>query len=128
MRRFFAKLNFVFVAIFALSGGIASAHGDENESVVLINTFAVPAGKTEEAIAMWEAARDFMREQDGYLSTKLHLSLSEDARYRLVNVAEWESIAQYRTAAQKLRESGVFRAPEGVRAAPHLYSVIREDD
>lgn len=97
---------------------------DRGEYVVLINTFTVPAGKTDEAVAMWEKARDFMREQDGYISTRLHISLDEGARYRLINIARWRSAEHFRAAANALRQSGVIRPVPGVRGSPHLYKAI----
>lgn len=114
--------------LFLLTAGgaaIPAAAAAQGEPVVLINTFAVPAGKTDEAIKMWEKARDFLQRQDGYISTRLHKSLADDARYRLVNVAQWESAAQFRAAAKALRKSGVFRPLDGVQGAPALYSVVR---
>lgn len=39
---------------------------------------------------MWEMARDFLNDQTGYVSTKLHQSLSPDAKYLLINGAEWK--------------------------------------
>ena len=115
-------------AIILLSGCGAPGkflRDDRGDKVVLINTFTVPAGKADEAVASWEAARDFLREQDGYISTRLHRSLSDDARYQLVNVAKWESAEKFRAAAAALRESGVFRPVAGVQSAPQLYTVIR---
>lgn len=99
---------------------------DRSEHVVLINTFTVPAGKTGEAVEMWKKAREFMREQDGYISTRLHMSLDENARYRLVNIARWESAAHFRAAAEALRDSGVFRPIDGVRGDANLYKVVKK--
>ena len=76
--------------------------------VVLINPFIVPEGKVDEAIAAWEVSRDFLAEQPGYISTKLHQSLATDAQYQLINVAVWSSPEAFKAATAAMRASGVF--------------------
>ena len=93
-------------------------------NVVLINVFEVPAGKDEEFLQGWEAARDFMQRQKGYVSTRLHSSLDPSTRFRFINVAEWETPADFQTALNqpefvKLREEIPFAH------YPSLYQVIR---
>lgn len=109
--------------------GMHGGGADREKPVVLINTFTVPAGKTEEAVAAWEVARDFLREQDGYISTRLHMALGADARYQLINIAKWESPEQFRSAVSAMRAAGVLRgvAVAGVVGDPNLYTVIRRD-
>ena len=96
------------------------------EHIVLINPFTVPEGKVEESIVFWEKARDFLKEQPGYVSTKLHKSLKPDATYELVNVAVWESAEAFMMASQKMREELVVHPVEGLMSDPSLYQVIRE--
>ena len=43
--------------------------------VTLINPFEVPAGKEAEALAFWEKAAAFMKQQPGFISTRLHRAL-----------------------------------------------------
>lgn len=97
----------------------------ERTSVILINPFTIPKGKVEEAIVLWEAGRDFLAQQPGYISTKLHRSLSPDAPYQLINVAEWESIETFKAATTKMRALPDLPFVEGVSSAPQLYDVIR---
>ena len=56
------KLTFLAAA---LAGGLLSAPAlaadKTNAPVTLINTFTVPAGMEEEAIAFWDKAAAFMR-------------------------------------------------------------------
>lgn len=96
------------------------------EHTTLINSFEVPAGKLEESIKYWEACRDFLKLQKGYISTKLHQSLKDDARFQLVNVAIWETPQTFLEASKKMsKELGV--APvEGLKPNPSLYTIIRE--
>ena len=98
---------------------------DAKSPVILINPFTVPEGKVEEAIVLWEAGRDFLAQQPGYRSTKLHQSLFADAPHQLINVAEWDSIEAFRAAITKMRGLPDFPLVEGVGSAPQLYRVIR---
>jgi heme-degrading monooxygenase HmoA len=93
-------------------------------TVILINAFEVPAGKDEEFLQGWEATRNFMQRQTGYVSTRLHRSLDPDARFRFVNVAEWETPADFQAALThpdfvKLRQATAFAH------YPSLYEVFR---
>ena len=54
------------------------------EPVVLINAFEVPAAQDEVFLAAWDRARAFLSTQQGYLSTRLHRSLSPSADFRFV--------------------------------------------
>ncbi len=95
------------------------------DPVVLINMFTVPEGKLDDAVTAWEAGRDFLSQQKGYISTKLHKSLSPDAQYHLINVAEWETAEDFKTATAAMRANSSFPPVEGVTVAPALYTVIR---
>ena len=101
-----------------------SQGSDITPTVMLINVFEVPAGRDEEFLQGWEAARDFMRRQPGYVSTRLHRSLDPAARFRFVNVAEWATPADFLAAVNhpqfvELRNATPF--PHH----PALYEVIR---
>jgi heme-degrading monooxygenase HmoA len=95
------------------------------EPVVLINAFEVPDGADEAFLAGWERQREFLSAQAGYLSTRLHRSLSPDADFRFVNVALWESAQTFRDATSQ----PAFRnAPVPFRFHASLYEVVREDE
>lgn len=95
--------------------------------VTLINTFEVPPGQLEQAIAAWEKARDFLSREPGYISTALHRSMHPNARFALINVARWDSVEAFHKARQRMREAGVFPRVEGLTYTPGLYRVIRTD-
>ena len=94
------------------------------EPVVLINAFEVPEGQDEAFLEGWERVRAFLATQQGYLSTRLHRSLSPSADYRFVNVAVWQSAQAFQAATSQ---------PEFTNAAipfpfhASLYQVVRED-
>jgi heme-degrading monooxygenase HmoA len=73
----------------------------KEERVVLINSFEVPAGADGDFVRGWERARDFLKTQQGYLSSQLHRSISAAADFRFVNVALWESEQAFRLATGK---------------------------
>jgi heme-degrading monooxygenase HmoA len=77
------------------------------EAVVLINAFEVPEGEDGAFLQDWERACESLSRQEGYVSTRLHRSLSPQADFRFVNVALWQS-AQAFQAATSQRE---FRSP-----------------
>ena len=106
---------------------VGPAHADEHaDGVVLINPFIVPPEALDETIAMWEQARAFLAAQPGYISTKLHQAVSPEARYLLINVANWESIETFQAAIAALRHQAELPKIAGVIPAPQLYKIIRE--
>ncbi|MFY8274225.1 antibiotic biosynthesis monooxygenase family protein [Pseudoalteromonas sp. SSDWG2] len=101
------------------------------EPVILINPFVVPEGKLEESIKYWESHRDFLKQQPGYVSTKLHQSLANQSflgepTYQLINVAIWESQEDFNAAAMKMRSQLGATSIEGLIGDPALYKVIRQ--
>ena len=97
-----------------------------SEYVTLINSFEVPAGKLEESIQYWESCRDFLKNESGYISTKLHSSIKDGARFQLVNVAIWESAKAFMDASKKMSKELGIPPPDGLIANPALYTIIRE--
>ena len=92
--------------------------------VVLINVFEVEAGREEDFLERWEAADAFMKRQQGFLRTALHRSLGPDARFRFVNVAEWETAEDFR-AARTHPEFVRIGEDTPFRSYPALYEQIR---
>ena len=92
--------------------------------VVLINAFEVPEGADEAFLQAWERAWAFLATQDGYLSTRLHRSLSPSADFRFVNVAAWRSPQVFRTATA---QPGFTNATIPFPFHAALYEVVRED-
>lgn len=93
-------------------------------SVVLINPFEVPEGTDdEEFLRGWERAAEYMRQQPGFVSSRLHRALGSDARFRFINVAEWASPQDFQAAvtSDAFREIAKGAGP----GAPALYEVVR---
>ncbi len=105
----------------ALAAGLSGAASAE---VTLINVFEVPQGQLQAVEKAWAAARDFLQDEPGYIDTALHRALDDTARFRLVNVAHWDSPEAFRAAIEKMRAAGVFQQIEGLVATPMLYQVV----
>jgi heme oxygenase (mycobilin-producing) len=103
----------------------AATAKERSMSVVLVNAFEVPDGQEEKFLADWQHAADWMRQQPGFLSSRLHQSLDPSAEFRYINVAERESADHFRKAAAspefQQRISGM-----NARAHPALYRVVIE--
>ena len=111
-------------AISCNNEGKSNMKTNQPENVILINPFEVPEGKLEASVKYWEACRDFLKTQPGYISTELHQSIKDDARFMLINVAEWESAKAFMEASQKMAKELGVKPPEGLKANPSLNTVI----
>lgn len=105
--------------------GPASAK-PRGESVTLINVFEVAEGSIDAAIRYWEASRDILAKQPGYISTQLHRALLPNTRFQLINVAQWDSVESFEAAAELMRVESTAKAPDGVKGNPALFKIIRE--
>jgi heme-degrading monooxygenase HmoA len=104
----------------------AAAH---TGGVTLINHFAVPDGRDEAFLALWNSTSAYFRARPGYLSLRLHRALSPDAPHRFVNVARWASLQEFQ-AAHATDEFRRLVAQEGWRefpSSPALHEVVVED-
>lgn len=93
--------------------------------VILINPFEVPSDEGEDFIAVWREAAEYLRRQEGFVSTRMHRSLDPSASFRFVNIAVWESVEDFRRAIGKPE----FRKLGGGIPFPNhpaLYEVIAE--
>lgn len=106
--------------------GKSTSGKDKSKHIILINPFEVPDGKLEESVIYWEACRDFLKEQPGYISTELHETIKDNAKFELVNVAVWENPQVFTEASKKMAKELGVSPPEGLKANPSLYTIIRE--
>jgi heme-degrading monooxygenase HmoA len=95
--------------------------------VTLVNCFEIPAGREDEFFTLWQRVNGYMRAKPGYLGHKLHRSLAPDARFRFVNVAQWESQAHF-DAAHDNGFRALVSGPEWgpFRPFPTQYEVVHE--
>jgi heme-degrading monooxygenase HmoA len=92
--------------------------------VILINPFEVPAGDEERFLTGWEAARELLATERGYLGTRLHRSLAA-ASFRFVNIARWSSPLMFSRAVQR-PEFQQAAAALTFASHPALYQAIGE--
>jgi heme-degrading monooxygenase HmoA len=92
-------------------------------AVTLINVFEVPAGRDEEFVAGWQRTADYMREQPGFLSTRLHVSLDGTAQFRYINLAEWQDPKAFQAAVGQDAFREVARGIAFAEAHPSLYRI-----
>ena len=95
-------------------------------NITVINPFEVPAGREDEALSMWEAFAEYFRTQPGYVSTKLHKAINPDARFHLINIAEWETVEAFQAALNNPALMDVAKdLPGDIPHYPGLYEIIR---
>lgn len=91
--------------------------------VVLINSFSVPEGMEEQFLENWNKTAQQMKNQPGFIETKLHRSLDGKARFKFINVALWESPEAYQAGLSNVE---IFEKQLPVEANPALYSVANQ--
>lgn len=94
--------------------------------VTLINSFQVAAGRDEEFHAIWERTSRYFTARPGFRSLRLHRAVSADAAYRWVNVARWDSEADFRAAHATEEFRRVVTSPgwEEFPSSPALYEEL----
>ncbi len=95
------------------------------QTVILINSFEVPEGQEEQFLQAWHEAAEHLRHAPGFLSTRLHESLDPQAKFRFVNVAQWESSQHFQAALRTEAFQQIARKMP-FPAYPALYRVIAE--
>lgn len=95
-------------------------------TAILLNAFEVRPDQIADALAYWEEAAEIMRAADGFLSTELHQALSPEARFQLVNRAEWQSPGHFQAAIESPAFTAFAKRHEGrFTYYPGLYRIIR---
>jgi len=91
------------------------------QPVVLINVFEVPPGSEQAFLAWWKEHSQLLKGEPGFIHARLHRSVSEDACFRFVNIAHWET-AEFLATARAKHASG-HPAPPNIKGHPALYTV-----
>jgi heme oxygenase (mycobilin-producing) len=68
----------------------------------------------------WEAARDYLQTQLGYVDTALHRAITPDADFRFVNVGRWQSPQHFQAAIQSPGFAEASKGLAGYRPHPAL--------
>ena len=95
-----------------------------DSSVVLINVFSVPQGVESEFLDKWYQIAELMKNEPGFIETKLHRSLDPTARFQFINIAKWSSQSTWQTAFSKhVSQQEIFEQQLLIEANPALYQV-----
>ena len=98
-------------------------------AITLINVFEIRPDDVEQFLQEWQDRAHFLERQPGFRSLRLHRALSPDARFQVVNVAEWDSAEALRAAAaQDFFQQSAQRSMQefAVAAYPAIYCVVVE--
>lgn len=95
----------------------------EEGPVVLINVFTVDPAEADALITAWKHDADFMKAQQGYISTQLHKGIAGSTTF--VNYAIWESVESFRNAFSHPEfQSRIGNYPSSVVVSPHLFKKL----
>jgi heme oxygenase (mycobilin-producing) len=97
-------------------------------AVTLMNRFHVDPDRDELFLDLWTRTSMYFRKQPGFVSLRLHRAVSADAESRWVNVATWESEADFRAAhnGEEFRLAVTQPGWEHFPSSPMLYQVVTE--
>jgi heme-degrading monooxygenase HmoA len=99
--------------------------------VVLINAFTVPVEESERFLERWRDNARAMSGRPGFRRARMHRARHDDAKWRFVNVAEWDSedawreaqaSPEFRAALQRLLADPALH----ITARPALYDVVAD--
>jgi heme-degrading monooxygenase HmoA len=91
--------------------------------VVLVNVFTLDPADEESFLKVWQDDADFMKRQDGFISTQLHRAIGESPTY--LNYAVWETTGDFRAAFSHPGFRAKLSAyPSSATASPHLFQKV----
>lgn len=91
--------------------------------MVFINTFHVAPAEVDDFMEAWRTDGEFMKRQPGYVSTQLHRGTAGSTTF--INVAEWDSVEAFRTAASQPEfQASLSRYPDSSVASPHIFTKV----
>jgi heme-degrading monooxygenase HmoA len=91
--------------------------------VVLVNVFTLDKADEPAFLKVWQNDADFMKRQQGFISTQLHRAIGESPTY--LNYAVWETNAHFRAAFMHPEFRAKLSAyPSSSVASPHLFQKV----
>jgi heme-degrading monooxygenase HmoA len=98
-------------------------------SVTLINSFQVPPERDQAFRELWGRTSRYFVARPGFVSLRLHRAVNDDAPYRWVNVAVWESEDAFRAAHGTDEFRSLVTAPgwSEFPSLPALFEVDTEE-
>ncbi len=97
------------------------------EPVTVINLITMPADAADAFIAAWATNSATLRDAPGFRGTRLLRALSPDDPYQIANVAQWDSVEQWKTALAVARPEAEQRREtqnSGIQPQHLFYRVV----
>ena len=93
---------------------------NHDRNVTLINLFSVPKEIETEFVDSWHKTAEQMKQQPGFIDTKLHRNLESNGKFQFTNVAQWTTEEDFRKAQSNFE---IVEQQLDIEAVPNLYSV-----
>ncbi|GGF22769.1 antibiotic biosynthesis monooxygenase family protein [Subtercola lobariae] len=71
---------------------------DDDGPFTFINVFDIAEDEIDTFIKEWKQRSELMITADGFISAELHRAIDSDTHFKLINVAKYESLAQFEAA------------------------------
>jgi len=82
-------------AYYEIAIELAKAQAADEHSSWLINPFEITVEQMPDVLDMWDKAKDHMQAKAGFQHARLLRATHANARYGLVNVAQWQSAEHF---------------------------------
>ena len=95
--------------------------------VTVLNLIAMPAAAADAFVEAWPTNSAALRDAPGFRGTRLLRALSPDDPYQVVNIAQWDSVEQWRTALSAVQSGGERRRQAeaaGIKPQHFFYQVV----
>lgn len=93
----------------------------------MINLITMPAAAADAFVQGWQVTTAPLRDAPGFRGTRLLRALSPDDPYQVVNVAQWDSVEQWRVALSTVQPDSERRQQSeaaGIRPQHSFYRVV----
>jgi quinol monooxygenase YgiN len=99
----------------------------DEKGVTLITVFEVAPDRVDAFVEQWRERAELMRAAPGFRDARLHRARTAEARFQLINVANWDSAEAMEAArADPAFQESVRLALEDAVPHPVLYDVVVE--
>ncbi|MGK8559414.1 antibiotic biosynthesis monooxygenase family protein [Nocardia gipuzkoensis] len=97
----------------------------DGPGVTFMNIFEISADAVDGFAVGWSDRARLMRSASGFRDVRLHRAVTPEARFRLVNVAHWDSVSAWQAAAQNSTMTAATNAAR-THATPNtaIYRVV----
>lgn len=97
------------------------------EPVTVVNLITMPAAAADAFVHGWQNTTAPLRDAPGFRGTRLLRALSPEDPYQVINVAQWDSIQQWRTALSAIQPDAASREraeATGIKPQHFFYQVV----